>query len=72
MSASAAPSREPSCRAKTPARRSGPVLASLCLFAILTCGACLALHYRHDIAASLEAVSLTAVRYKTVGMLSVP
>jgi hypothetical protein len=77
MSAIATPSPQPACCGRTTAsgaivRRSDQILATLCLFAILVCGGYLAVHCRHDITGSLQAVNLTAVRYETVGMLSVP
>jgi hypothetical protein len=53
-------------------RKPSSFAAWLGLFAILICVGYLAVHYRHEIVASLQSVNVTAVRYKTVGMLSVP
>jgi hypothetical protein len=77
MFATATPSGQPSRCARTVPletvnRRLFNIAVSLGLFAILVCSGYLAVHYRHEIIASLQAANVTAVRYETVGMLSVP
>ncbi len=77
MSAITASGRQSACFSITTcpesiARRYSNIAIFLGLFAILICGIYAAVHYRGDIAASLRALNLAAVRYETVGMLSVP